>query len=141
MLLHVGMVGRALERDVERDLDARARAPRATRRRKSSSVPSSGWIALCPPSAAPIAQGLPTSSGSASSALLRPLRLLAADRMDRRQVQHVEAHRGDVRQARLDVAEGAVRGRARAAVERGNSSYQLLKRARSRSTTSGSSAA
>ena len=39
-------------------------------------VPSSGWIASCPPSVAPIAHGLPTSPGPARSALLRPLRFV-----------------------------------------------------------------
>jgi hypothetical protein len=38
----------------------------ATRRSKSASVPSSGWIASWPPSSAPIAHGLPGSSGEAA---------------------------------------------------------------------------
>ena len=42
--------------------------------RKSASVPRSGWIALCPPSSAPIAHGLPGSVGVAVAALFRPLR-------------------------------------------------------------------
>ena len=46
----------------------------ATRRLKSASVPSAGRIASWPPSKAPIAQGLPTSSVLASRVLLRPLR-------------------------------------------------------------------
>ena len=46
------------------------------KRRKSSSVPNCGRMSLCPPSAAPIAQGLPTSSGFAVSALFVPLRLM-----------------------------------------------------------------
>ena len=74
MRLDVRMVGRALERDVERDLDAVLAAACASRRRKSSSVPSAGRIALCPPSSAPMAHGLPTSSGRASSVLFGPLR-------------------------------------------------------------------
>src|SRR3954462_8743902 len=49
---------------------------RATRRSNSSCVPRSGWIASCPPSLAPIAQGLPTSPRFAVTALLRPLRLV-----------------------------------------------------------------
>ena len=47
---------------------------RATSRSKSSIVPSSGWIAVCPPSGPPIAHGLPGSPGAASSVLFRPLR-------------------------------------------------------------------
>src|SRR5437899_95240 len=45
-----------------------------TKRRKSSRVPSCGWIALCPPSGPPMAHGLPTSSGPAVSVLFLPLR-------------------------------------------------------------------
>ena len=41
---------------------------------KSSSVPSSGAIAVWPPSADPIAHGLPGSSGPGSSVLFGPLR-------------------------------------------------------------------
>ena len=63
----------------------------------------------------------------------------AADRMDRRQVEHVEAHRRDVGQARL-ARRRRCRARMPSPAERGNSSYQLLKAARSRSTQSGSSA-
>src|SRR5947208_2583908 len=48
----------------------------ATRARSSFSVPSDGSIASCPPSLAPIAQGLPTSPGSAVSELFRPLRFV-----------------------------------------------------------------
>ena len=53
----------------------RARA-RATKRSKSSSVPSSGCTARWPPSGPPIAHGLPGSPGAAASALLRPLRFV-----------------------------------------------------------------
>ena len=45
-----------------------------TRWRKSAAVPSSGAIAVCPPSRAPIAQGLPTSPACAVTALFFPLR-------------------------------------------------------------------
>src|SRR5262249_6053385 len=46
-----------------------------TKRRKSSSVPSSGCTASWPPSAEPMAYGLPGSPASQRSELLRPLRL------------------------------------------------------------------
>jgi hypothetical protein len=49
-------------------------AAAAQNRRKSSSVPSSGWMAVCPPSGEPIAHGLPGSSGSTTSVLFFPLR-------------------------------------------------------------------
>src|SRR6476469_2658983 len=46
----------------------------ATIASKSAHVPRSGLIASWPPSFEPIAQGDPTSSGPAVTALLRPLR-------------------------------------------------------------------
>ena len=49
----------------------------------------------------PMAQGLPGSSGPGVSVLFGPLRKAAADRVDRREVEHVEAHRGDVGEPRL----------------------------------------
>ena len=100
----------------------------STRRRKSSAVPSSGWIALWPPSCEPIAHGLPARRAARSSALLLSLAPGDADRMDRRQVQHVEAQLGDVGQPRLESVN--VPWRAVAARSAGNISYQLLKRAR-----------
>ncbi len=110
-----------------------------TRCRKSSSVPSSGWIAVWPPSAAPIAQGLPGSSGPATVRVVGALAEAPADRVDRRQVEDVEAHRRDRRGAaprRRRTCRGAP---APVAAERGNSSYHAPKRARSRSTTTASS--
>ena len=77
---------------------SRCRAPRAaaTRRSKSSSVPSSGWIAVWPPSARADRPRAADVAGLAVGALFGPLRMRAADRVDRRQVEHVEAHRRDV---------------------------------------------
>ena len=80
-------------------------------------------------SASPIAHGLPGSPGPASSALLRPLRFVAPDRVDRRQVDDVEAELGELRAA-------PPRRRAKPPHERGKSSYQAPKRASSRSTSS-----
>ncbi len=67
------VVGRGLEREVERDLDAEVRAA-ATSRSKSATVPSSGCTAVWPPAAAPIAHGLPGSAGRAVVTLFGPLR-------------------------------------------------------------------
>ena len=58
-----------------------------------------------------------------------------ADGMNGRQVDHVEAHLGDVGQALFAIGEGAVLGRDRASVERGKNSYHALNRARTGSTT------
>ena len=90
---------------------ARARRPAPTRCWKSSSVPSSGWMALWPPSAAPIAHGLPGIVRAGRRAVVAALAEAPADRVDRRQVEDVEAHRRDLGQPRLDVAERAVASR------------------------------
>ena len=68
---------------------------RATNASKSSIVPSSGSIASCPPSAEPIAHGEPTSPGPGVHGVVAALAVHGADRVDRRQVDDVEAHRGD----------------------------------------------
>src|SRR6478609_1188989 len=47
----------------------------ATSARNSFSLPSDGSIASCPPSFAPIAQGLPASPGSPLSEVFRPFRV------------------------------------------------------------------
>ena len=83
----------------------------ATKPRKSSSVPSSGCTASWPPSAAA------DRIGAAGIALARAQRVVAAlavgvpDRMDRREIDDVEAQRRDVGQARDAIVEGAVPAR------------------------------
>ena len=89
------------------------RAPPPPGASRSASVPSSGSTAVWPPSGPPIAQGLPGSPGWAMGELLRPLRWVRADRVDRRQVEHVEARaRARPRQLRLATpAQAAQRAR------------------------------
>ncbi len=99
--------------------------------------PVAAGPALWPPSAEPIAHGLPTSSGRAFERVVGALAVDAPDRLDGRKVQHVEPHFGHVRQPRLDVSKAPV-ARGAGAAERGNNSYQLLKPARLRSATSSS---
>ena len=109
-----------------------ARRRRSDRSRRACRAPARSPCGR--PLAAPIAQGLPGSSGAGVSALLRPLAEAAADRVDRRQVQHVEAHR---RRRRAAAPRLRRTSRCRAGsvpAERGNISYQAPKRARSRST-------
>ncbi len=105
-------------------------------RRKSSRSPSSGWIASWPPSSLPIAYGLPGSPASARKGIVAALAMGAADGVDRREIENVEAHRGDLRQAPDHVVEGTVACRV-AAFRARNSSYQLAKRASGRSTSTG----
>ena len=129
MLLHVRVVGRALERDVERDLDAALLAPRRPGRRKSSSVPSSGWIALWPPSFAPIAQGLPTSPGFARDRVVLALARRRADR-DGSAAGRARRSPSPRRTAGASSTSRNVPCVPSPRAERGNSSYQVRKRAR-----------
>ena len=109
----------------------------ATSRRKSFSVPSAGWIALCPPSSAPIAHGLPGSSAAGTSVLLRPLRLTRPIGWiggKYRTSKPSAAMRG----SRASQSENVPCPLPGGPHERGNISYQLEKRARSGSTMTGS---
>ena len=91
MLLDPRVVGRALEREVERDLQP-VLGGRRHENSKSSIVPRSGWTVSCPPLGAPIAHGEPGSSGAGSRACCSGPCGTVPDRMDRRQVDDVEAH-------------------------------------------------
>ena len=102
----------------ERRCRARFRARALSRvqrdRRKSSIVPSRGWIAVWPPSAGADRPRAAWIVGGGLERIVAALAMLAADRMDRRQIQHVEAHVRDIGQARLAIGERAVRaGRRR----------------------------
>ena len=90
---------------------ARPRSRAATSLSKSFSVPSSGWIASCPPSGPPIAQGLPGSPGAATQRVVAALAVRRPDRVDRRQVDDVEAELGELRQHLLDALEPSPRAR------------------------------
>ena len=79
----------------------------ATRASKEATSPRLGSIASWPPSSEPIAQGLPGSSGPAVERVVAPLAVGLADRVDRRQVDHVEAELGQLRQLRADAVEAA----------------------------------
>ena len=122
MLGDPGMVGRALEGDVERDLHAMAWAA-ATRWSKSAKVPSSGMdgcVAAFAASRWP--RGCRDRLASAVTVLLRPFAEGGADGVDGRQVEHVEAHGGDLGQERFDVGEGAVP----AGIGRGGAGKELV---------------
>ena len=131
------VVGRALQGQVERDLQPVRRAAwRDERRGSRPRCPARGWIASWPPSAEPIAHGEPTSSRPGHERVVAPLAVDPADRVDRRQVDHVEAHRGDRRAAagrrwRRCRAAPARRLRSTTAPsERGKNSYQAENSAR-----------
>ena len=63
---------------------------------------------LWPPSFAPTAQGLPTSSRPGVRGIVLALAELAADRVDGREVNDIEAHLMDQGQLLRGVFEGAV---------------------------------
>jgi hypothetical protein len=75
VLLEPRVVRGALDREVEREVDAVLAAGRHERVEVRLG-PSSGWIVVWPPSGEPIAHGEPGSPVPAATALLRPLRFL-----------------------------------------------------------------
>ena len=117
----LGMIGRHLEGDVERDLEALARGRRdegphvGDRAELGMDV---GVAALVRPDRPRTARRIRAGVGH----VVRALAERAADGMDRRQVQHVEAHAGDVRQAGDHVAQRAVATR----IGRGGAREQLV---------------
>ena len=121
MLGEPRVVGRALDREVERDLDPCFPAA-ATMASKSPSQPSSGFNAAWPPSAPPIAQGCPDRALRAAC-LVATLAVRPPDGCTGGRYDDVEAQRRELRQHRGDAAEAAPRAREH--------SYQAPKRARS----------
>ncbi len=107
MLAHVGVIGRALKREVERDLDTQL----AGRRQQVTKLFQGAELGVdCLVATFAAADG----PGTARVPLLRLLAIVRAfalgrpDRMDGREVQHVESHRCDVGEEFLDVSERAV---------------------------------
>ena len=66
------MIGRALPREIERDLEAEPLGLAAESLEVVERAERRDRSAVCPPSREPIAHGLPGSPGPATSALLRP---------------------------------------------------------------------
>ena len=114
MFLEVRMIGRALERYVERYVDPmfrclRGQAPEIGQRSKlrMDGHVASGLIADRPWAA--------RVSGAGHGSVVGALTLCVTDRVDRRQVQHVETHRRDVGQPFFAVSKGPVLPRLGAA--------------------------
>ena len=76
MLRHPRVVGRGLQREVERDLDAGAAAPAHEGAEVGERAEVGVDRVVAALGAPPIAHGEPGSSGPGSSVLLRPLRLV-----------------------------------------------------------------
>ena len=108
MLLDPGMVGRALDREVERDLEAvRVRGRDQPAEIVEACRARDGARRGRPPRCRSH-RGCPGSSGAGRQRVVAALAVGPADRMDRREVEHVEAHAPDVGQPRDHVVEGAV---------------------------------
>ena len=86
VLVDPRVVGRALQRQVERDLEAELLGARSTNASKSSIVPRSGWTASWPPSLEPIAHGGAGVVRAGGQRVVGALAVDLADRVDRRQV-------------------------------------------------------
>src|SRR6185437_2395988 len=107
MLPDVRVIGRALEGDIQRDLQAQS----AGAGEQSAEVFESAEARMHGLVSALTAADRPWASrvaGGGADAGVGALALDLAERMDRRQVQHVETHRGDVGQQSLEVREGTV---------------------------------
>src|SRR5579862_3342236 len=107
MTLDVGMIGRGLERKVQSDLD-----PEVARLRKEilkilqrTQIRMNGCMPAFTRSDGPGTAYIRRTGGAR---VIHALARLAADRMNRRQVQNVEAHGGDVRQPRFTIAKGSM---------------------------------
>ena len=128
------VVGRDLERDVERDADATGSRPLRRARRSPRWCRGPGGSAVCPPSGPPIAQGTPGSSGPELVTLFAPLRNVVP--IGWIGGRYRTSKPSPCTYARRSMTSRSVPWRPGFGdVERGNSSYQLEKRAWTGSTT------
>src|SRR5207247_7578041 len=107
MLAHPGMVGRGLDREVERDLQPAAFGllREVIEVVERAEVGVDGGVTALEAADGPRAAGLAWLGGER---VVAALAMRAADRMDRRQVDDVEAHGGRAVELRLRVLERAV---------------------------------
>ena len=103
-----GMVGRALDGEIERDFHAvRRRRPRpAGGNRRACRARDARHRGRRLPSRS--RRGCRDRPGSARKRIVAALAVGVPDRMDRREIEHVEAQRRDLRQPRDAIVEGAV---------------------------------
>ena len=101
------MIGRALEGDVERDLDAElagaCEQPAEVLERAEARM--HGLVSAFAAADRPGTSGIVRRG---AGAVVGALALDFADRMDRRQIEDIEAHRGDIGEESLDVRQRAV---------------------------------
>src|SRR5688572_6493680 len=98
MLAHVWVIRRALVRDVERDLEAKP-LRLALKAREVFERAEILVNALVPAAGAADRPGRPRIGAPRLESVIAPFAVIDSDRMDRRQIHHVEAHLGDVREA------------------------------------------
>ena len=108
MLRQPGMVGRALDGEIQRELQPVRLRRGDQQRRKSSSVPSCGMDRVVAAFRAADRIGAAEIARLGAQRVVAALAVGAADRVDRREIQHVEAHRADRRQPADHVVERAV---------------------------------
>ena len=112
------VVGRALDREVQRDVDAVRRARPRVSARRSSIVPRSGWTASWPPVGVADRPGRAGIAGRGGQRVVAALAVGQADRVDRRQVEDVEAELGQPRELALDARAGRPRSAGTARTRR-----------------------
>ena len=105
-----GVVGRAVQGEIEREIDPEP-PRRPQQASKSFTVPSEGSMASCPPSAAPDRPGAPGVAGAGEQRAVAALAGRDADRVDRREVEDVEAELRQARQLLGDAGEPSPRAR------------------------------
>ena len=135
MLVDIRVVGRAIDREVERDLQATlldlADEPveilERAEFRRDILVPSA--VDSLPTVADRI--GHTGLSGLAGRGIVAPLAVRFADRMDRRKINHIEPHRLGV----IDAAEAIAEGRARVGLALGGTRKKFIPRRKGRPLT------
>src|SRR5215471_12128293 len=107
MLLHVGMIGGALEGEVERDLDAilLGFGDQYPKVRQGPELRMYGRMSA---GRRPNGPGAPWIVGSSHGGIVLPFAVHLPNGMNRRQVEYVKAHVRDIGQARCTVPEGPV---------------------------------
>ena len=108
MLRQPGMIGRALDREIERDLQSVVLRRRHQRAEVGAACRARGWIASWPPSRTADRIRAARIVRFGAQRIVAALAVGRADRMDRRKVQHVETHGADRRQTRDHIVERAM---------------------------------
>ena len=100
------MIGRTVDREIERDLHPALCGFRRSSQSKSSSVPSDGSTSLCPPGFAANRLGHAGIARLAGHRIVPAFAIRVPDRMNRRKINHVESHRFRVIDPRQTIAKG-----------------------------------